>query len=264
MGCGGSKTESGKDAVGQKLPPVLRRRYEEIRGRRHAAGLGTLSKKELLKEGINEEHERSPSQFRTIGDDNDINHRQSTCSPEEIAAILRAAKVTPEPAEEAAEPDSSGGAVTDNKKEEKPLVEETEQGESEGEGEEEEDDDSSGGSNVRDDCLRHSSPSFRVYCVDSSDNGKDEDDSKEDDDKSQSQSQNSRDDIDSGEIFANGASRIKTKEKGKKGRRFRMNMCKGRNPAAIKSLMNVTSCYPPSSSRHDKARLLVPKPEPNS
>lgn len=174
MGCGGSKSESAKDAVGQKLPPVLRRRFEEIRGRRHAAGLGTLSNKELLKEGMNEDHEQCLSQFRTIGDDNDINHRQSTCSPEEIASMLRAAKVTPEPAEAVAEPEGSGGAVTDNKKEEKPLVEETEQGESE---EEDDDDEDSRSSNVRDDCLRPSSPSFRVYCVDSSDNDKDEDDS---------------------------------------------------------------------------------------
>ncbi|KAJ0077149.1 hypothetical protein Patl1_36512 [Pistacia atlantica] len=66
--------------------------------------------------------------------------------------------------------------------------------------------------------------------------------------------------IDSGEIVANRASRIKIKEKGQKGKRFRMNMCKGRKPAAMKSLM----LYHPSSSRHDKAHLVAPKPERNS
>lgn len=182
MGCGGSKSELAKNEMGQKLPPILRRRFEGIRGRVRHAARRALSKKELLKEGRNEDHEQDPLQFRSIADDNDNKHRQSTSSPEEIASISRAVKMTPEAAETMAEPEGSGGAVTDIKNEEKKFVEETQQGENETEGkeyeEEEEDgdgDDDSRDSNAQDDRLRPSSPSFRVYCVDLSDNSKDED-----------------------------------------------------------------------------------------
>lgn len=63
MGCGGSKFDPDGEAEPVGLRPLLRRRIDEIRRRKHASVLkddNTLSKKELLKDGGEEDENSNP------------------------------------------------------------------------------------------------------------------------------------------------------------------------------------------------------------
>ncbi|KAJ9163936.1 hypothetical protein P3X46_023557 [Hevea brasiliensis] len=67
MGCSGSKFDSKAESVPTRLRPLLRRKFEEMRRRKHGLSLkddgsATLSKKELLKFGVSDDDNSSQPQ----------------------------------------------------------------------------------------------------------------------------------------------------------------------------------------------------------
>ncbi|KAH7578534.1 hypothetical protein JRO89_XS01G0394800 [Xanthoceras sorbifolium] len=111
MGCGASTMVPEREAVTSKFPPRLRHRFEEIKRRRNAAAVkGTLSKKQLLKEG---------DASQDSADDKSLSSREES---------VRAATIAPEP--EAIKEEDDNNAVeeeTDHHRENKEESEEEEE-----------------------------------------------------------------------------------------------------------------------------------------
>lgn len=155
MGCGGSKSESGR------LGPLLRRRLDEIKARRNADHSTNLSKKELLKHRVHHEEDHSLSHYHSV--DETENDRKSVEGSVKPPAKVEEKKENK--ADESAEKKAMAPAKETDEEEKK---RENNNGE-----------DSEGEGRLSNSYLCPSSPSFRVYCVEqSSDNVKDDNESK--------------------------------------------------------------------------------------
>ncbi|KAL5862636.1 hypothetical protein ACOSQ3_000150 [Xanthoceras sorbifolium] len=221
MGCGASTMVPEREAVTSKFPPRLRHRFEEIKRRRNAAAVkGTLSKKQLLKEG---------DASQDSADDKSLSSREES---------VRAATIAPEP--EAIKEEDDNNAVeeeTDHHRENKEESEEEEERVS----------------NIGHGYICPGSPSFRVYCAEALEPIKEENCNDDIDTNEKSQR------VDSGQIVSsvnsNEGLEMKAGEKGKKGKRLTKR--KSSNP--VKNLLNIKSCYCVSCSAHDNACLLTQK-----
>ncbi|GAV87290.1 hypothetical protein CFOL_v3_30716 [Cephalotus follicularis] len=256
MGCNNSKLDSEGEVVPAKIRPLLLRKLEEIK--RHKIANATLSKKQLLKDGVEEDDHSSPPSVHDINESKSISSSEGSTGP---------AKVTPEPVsnkecEESAEIMNQEKCTKQDDKaeeereknvveplvylEEKEVVAETNQKE-----DEEEDEDERRLRNVDDALICPGSPSFRVYCIQSSTDDKDE--SKEDSAHQKSWSSDSFENPESDNSSED--SETKIKKKAKKGINFRRVIPKGTS-GSVKHLLNVRSCYYPTCSGHDNTRLL--------
>ncbi|KAK3183203.1 hypothetical protein Dsin_030489 [Dipteronia sinensis] len=234
MGCGGSRMNPEREAVASKFPPRFRHRFEEIKRRRNAAAMkGTLSKKELLKEG-------------DASHDSADDKSPSPSSPEES---LRAAKIAPEPEPESIKEEDDNNVAL----EEENIVEKDGQDEQESEEEER-------FGNIGVGYVCPGSPSFRVYCAEAlepinNDIAVDEDDIVPEEKPRREDSGEIVSSMNSNEGSSKGLevnARDKA-ENGKKGKRLRK-----RKSNPVKKLLNVKSCYC-NGGHHNNARLLSQK-----
>ncbi|XP_050259301.1 uncharacterized protein LOC126704360 [Quercus robur] len=120
-------------------------------------------------------------------------------------------------------------------------------------GEEEEEDEEDENDKVR--YVSPGSPSFRVYCVPYEDNNEEE--GKEDSLYTKCLSGESAESAESVvSVTSDDAQETKTKKKTNRGRRFTKAI---RRTGPVKNLLNVKSCYYPSCSGNERARLLAEK-----
>ncbi|KAG6686153.1 nucleolin [Carya illinoinensis] len=275
MGSGNSKLTPEGETMPARVRPVLHRWFEEIRRRRNA----NMSKKGLLKDAV--EGEESSGRPRYLRD----TERESTSPLHETTASSKAAMPTVEEKSDAAvvprpsvsdktnkgskehkhgpkicgKRDVKGGGEEkqENKVVEKAVVVEEvvavheedhhDQETTEEEEEEEEEDDEPGT------YICPGSPSFRVYCVHSTD------DEEEEESKKGSRHKNSPSTGDSVESnFSEDQEMTRTKKiKGNKGRRLKRAIRK--SGPAVKNLLHVATCYHPACSGQDRAHLLEEK-----
>lgn len=219
MGCGGSKLDPEDEAVPPRLRPLLRRRLEEIKKRRQTTTLkgDAISRKELLKNEV-EDDDHSP--VHSLPDNNE------TKSSSSRDGSIRSAKVAPAP-EECQEEAVNWVDV------------------------EGEDDEGDGEDGRR---IAPGSPSFRVYCVESSESDKED---FKDDDSSNKKSQTDDGSVSDKSVSSTERSVVKTDKKGSKRRRFKGVLPNG---GSVKHLFKVKSCYNPSCTGNHDARLLSGKP----
>jgi len=267
-----------------RVRPVLHRWFEEIRRRRNA----NMSKKGLLKDAV--EGEESSGRPRYLRD----RESESTSPLRETTASSKAAMPTVEEKSDAAvvprpsvsdktnkeskehkhdpkicgKRDVKGGGEEEDEEEKKEnkvvekavVVEEVvavhkedhhDQETTEEEEEEEEDDE------LDTYICPGSSPSFRVYCVHSTDD--DEEEEEEEISKKGSRHKNSPSTGDSVESnFSEDQEITRTKKiKGNKGRRLKRAIRK--SGPAVKNLLHVATCYHPACSGQDRAHLLEEK-----
>ncbi|TXG54428.1 hypothetical protein EZV62_019684 [Acer yangbiense] len=235
MGCGGSKMNPEREAVASKFPPRLRHRFEEIKRRRNAAAMkGTLSKKELLKEGDashDSADDKSPS---------------PSSSSEES---LRAARIAPEPESVSIKEEDDNKAAL----EEENIVEKEGQGKQESEEEER-------FGNVGFGYVCPGSPSFRVYCAEALEPINNDIVTDKEDIATEEKARRE----DSGEIVSSmnsneGSSKgleVNTRDKAEKGKKGKRLGKRKSNP--VKKLLNVKSCYC-NGGHHNNAGLLSQK-----
>ncbi|XP_024019778.1 nuclear polyadenylated RNA-binding protein 3 [Morus notabilis] len=249
MGCQNSKLNRDILAIPPKLRPLLWRKVEELRRRRSAATAngGTLSKKELLTDGVREESDAFSRDHESLHENYERNDTTSSPGHESVSSSASQPKtiITEE----------------DKKKTSEEEIVEPEKTEinMENEGDQEAK-------------ICPSSPSFRVYFIESLDqeeeekkdddepDHEDKDDSKENENDMQKEwnRENSVESVVLIDTHEDQETKIVKKKSGKSRMRFRRALCRG-GPVAVKHLLNVRSCYHPSS---DRASLLAKKSAP--
>ncbi|KAK6250298.1 hypothetical protein QQP08_010523 [Theobroma cacao] len=248
MGRGASKLDHRKGEMLPKLPPILCRKLEEIRRRRAGA---TLSKKQLLKDGDEDE-------CASIHH-NERKSLSSLSSPEPDEDSIGSAKVAPEPTEpkeifsDQEVIDQEKSTEQNNNKDNNNAEEEDKEKVEELALEETEDEEYGRFSNVEGSLICPGSPSFRVYYIESlqnkEDNGKDD---------YMNKGSLSDTDVDAVETVESGKSTeesvAKIKKRGRKGMKFR------RVGGPVKNFLNVKSCYYPSCGGLEISRLIAAKP----
>ncbi|XP_040986827.1 histone H3.v1 [Juglans microcarpa x Juglans regia] len=281
MGSGNSKLTPEGETMPARIRPVIHRWFEEIKRRRNA----NMSKKGLLKDAV--EGEESSGRPRSLHD----RESESTSSLHKNTAPSKAAlpvveeksdaAVVPRPSvsdktnkeskehkhdpEICGKRDVKGGRGEEDEEEkenrvvEKAVVveevvavhKEDHHDQETTEEEEEEDDE------LDTYICPGSSPSFRVYCVHSTDD--DEEEEEEEISKKGSRHKNSPSTGDSVESnFSEDQEITRTKKiKGNKGRRLKRAIRK--SGPAVKNLLHVATCYHPACSGQDRAHLLEEK-----
>ncbi|KAF2312824.1 hypothetical protein GH714_040540 [Hevea brasiliensis] len=222
MGCSGSKFDSKAESVPTRLRPLLRRKFEEMRRRKHGLSLkddgsATLSKKELLKFGVSDDDNSSQPQdvdHKSISSQED--HGLKVVPPPESVETAPKNKMDPNKVVETAPlppAKPSKDVEHDQKAVEVPSPA----------GSPKESDESKKQKNIQQDC-------------------KDED----------------KEELKSRQWRQCPGSETKTKKKAKRRIRLRRVIPKGR-PGAVRNLLNVKSCYKPACSGHDNGHLLDEK-----
>lgn len=261
-----------------RIRPVLHRWFEEIRRRRNA----NMSKKGLLKDAVEgEESSGRPLSLHDRESESTSSLHESTVPSKAAMPVVEeksdAAVVLPRPSvsdktykeskEHKHDPEicgkrdvKGGGEEEDEEEKENKVVEkavvveevvaahEEDHHDQETEEDEEEEDDEP------DTYICRGSPSFRVYCVHSTDDEEEEEISKKG-----SRHKNSPSTGDSVESNSSEEQEIRRtkKNKGNKGRRLKRAIRK--SGPAVKNLLHVATCYHPACSGQDRAHLLEEK-----
>lgn len=275
MGCQNSKLNGDTLAIPPKLRPLLWRKVEELQRRRSAATAngGTLSKKELLTDGVREESDAFSRDRESLHENYERN--ETTSSPGHESVSSSASRPKTIITEEDKKKTSEEEIVEPEKIENNMESENQERGgkDDKEETKEEKEDDLTEDEGNQEAKICPSSPSFRVYFIESLDqeeeeekkdddepDHEDKDDSKEDENDMQKEwnRENSVESVVLIDTHEDQETKIVKKKSGKSRMRFRRALCRG-GPVAVKHLLNVRSCYHPSS---DRASLLAKKSAP--
>lgn len=183
MGCQNSKLNGDTLAIPPKLRPLLWRKVEELQRRRSAATAngGTLSKKELLTDGVREESDAFSRDRESLHENYERN--ETTSSPGHESVYSSASRPKTIITEEDKKKTSEEEIVEPEKIENNMESENQERGgkDDKEETKEEKEDDLTEDEGNQEAKICPSSPSFRVYFIESLD--QEEEEEKKDDDE---------------------------------------------------------------------------------
>ncbi|KAL5543831.1 hypothetical protein UlMin_007615 [Ulmus minor] len=288
MGCQNSKLSGDLMAIPPKLRPLLWRKFEEMRRRRNVVPGTTLSNKQLLIDGCQEEcstflassvHEsesRSIASAESVatsrshektGKESDKKCEENEKSKSEGQEEKKTEALKDEDQEENEQNNVKNDEIEIDLKvvqavaiEEVVVVKDEERAVEEKEDEERamEEKEDEGKDEVREgEKIYPGSPSFRVYFIEALENDEDENESKTEekdeddkDDNGSEKKQHGEENVDNIIVVASNEEQEAKiiKKKGKRGMRITRALCRG-GPVAVKHLFNVSSCYHPTNDR---------------